>query len=334
MLRLPPFEYRPARSAEEAAGLLARYGADSLPVSGGTDLYANMKQRLFTPKILVGLRPITDLHFIAYNEVTGLTLGALATLTQVAESGVVRKYYPALASAASVISTPQLRNAGTIGGNVCLDTRCNYYNQNLDWRKALDFCMKKDGDVCRVAPGSPKCVAVNSSDTAPVLQAFGARVHLTGPAGTREVDIADFFLNDGMQAWSRRPDEIVAKIVVPPPGPGTRSAYRKLRLRNSFDFPILGVAACVQVDETGVCRAARLVLNAVAPKPVEVPEAARALVGSRFEPDAIAAAADAAFAMGKPLDNTSATIPYRKRMLRVFAQRVLEDVATNAAQPW
>jgi 4-hydroxybenzoyl-CoA reductase subunit beta len=328
MLRLPPFEYQPARSSDEAVKLLARYGADALPVSGGTDLYANMKQRLFTPKVLVGLRPIADLHFIAYNEVTGLTLGALATLTNIAESDVVRKYYPALAHAASVISTPQLRNVGTIGGNICLDTRCNYYNQNLDWRKALDFCMKKDGDVCRVAPGSPKCVAINSSDTAPVLQAYDARVTLNGPEGTREVDVADFFLNDGMRAWARRPDEIVAKIIVPPPHAGTRSAYRKLRLRNSFDFPILGVAAVVMLDPSGVCRSARLVLNAVAPKPMEVPEAAHALVGSRLEPEAIAAAADAAFAVGRPLDNASATIPYRKRMVRVFAQRVLEAIAT------
>jgi 4-hydroxybenzoyl-CoA reductase subunit beta len=329
MLRLPPFEYQPARSVDEAAMLLARYGADALPVSGGTDLYANMKQRLFTPKVLVGLRPIADLHFIAYNEVTGLTLGALATLTQVSESDVVRKYYPALAHAASVISTPQLRNAGTIGGNVCLDTRCNYYNQNLDWRKALDYCMKKDGDVCRVAPGSPKCVAINSSDTAPVLQAYGARVTLTGQAGTREVDIADFFLNDGMNAWAKRADEIVAKVTVPPPEAGARSAYRKLRLRNSFDFPILGVAAMVTLDPSGTCRSARLVLNAVAPKPMEVHEAARVLVGSRLESEAIAAAADAAFAVGRPLDNASATIPYRKRMVRVFAQRVLEDIANQ-----
>src|SRR5450755_350249 len=243
MLRLPPFEYHAATTAEEAVGLLARFGPDALPVSGGTDLYANMKQRLFTPKVLVGLRPIADLQFIAYNAVTGLALGALATLTDIAKSPVVRKYYPALAQAAALISTPQLRNAGTIGGNVCLDTRCNYYNQNLDWRKALNFCMKKDGDICRVAPGSAKCVAINSSDTAPVFQTYGARVVLHGPAGTREVDIAEFFVNDGMQAWAKRPDEVVTKIVVPPPEAGTRSAYRKLRLRNSFDFPILGVAA-------------------------------------------------------------------------------------------
>lgn len=327
MLRLPPFTYVPARTADEAVELLARHGADALPVSGGTDLYANMKQRLFTPKVLVGLRPITNLSFIRYNDVTGLTIGALATITSIAQSEVVRRHYAALAAAAASISTPQLRNMGTIGGNICVDTRCNYYNQNLDWRKALGYCMKKDGDICRVATSSPKCLAVNSSDTAPVLQAFGARIHLAGPAGEREIPIGDFFLNDGMYAWAKGPGDIVTRISVPPPGERTRSSYRKLRLRNSFDFPILGIAVMVRLDDAGVCVDARLVLNAVAPRPIDVPDAARSLIGTRLENAALEAAADAAFAAGKPLDNTSATIPYRKRMLRVFARRALEDVA-------
>ena len=326
MLRLPPFTYIPARTADEAVELLATHGPDALPVSGGTDLYANMKQRLFTPKVLVGLRPITNLNYIRYNDVSGLTLGALTSLTALANSDAVRRHYPALAAAAASVSTPQLRNMGTIGGNVCVDTRCNYYNQNLDWRKALGYCMKKDGDICRVATSSPKCLAVNSSDTAPVLQAFGARIHIVGAAGSREVPIEQFYIDDGMRAWAKQPGEIVTHISVPPPGESTRSSYRKLRLRNSFDFPILGVAAVARCDDAGTCVDARLVLNAVAPKPVEVPAAAAALIGTRLEDDALEAAADAAFAAGKPLDNTSATIPYRKRMVRVFARRTLGDL--------
>jgi 4-hydroxybenzoyl-CoA reductase subunit beta len=329
MMRLPPFAYVPARSVDEAVALLAKHGKDALPVSGGTDLYANMKQRLFAPKVLVGLRPIRDLHFISFDESDGLTLGALATLTDVAESEIVRTHYPALAQAAALISTPQLRNMGTIGGNVCVDTRCNYYNQNLDWRKALGYCMKKDGDVCRVALSSPKCVAVNSSDTAGVLQAFDAALELAGPTGVRRLSIADFYRNDGMYAWAKDAGEIVTKITLPPPRPGTSSAYKKLRLRNSFDFPILGVAVVVSRDDGGVCRHARIVLNAVAPRPVEAVEAARLLVGTRLEADALDAAADAAFTVGKPLDNTSATIPYRKRMVRVFARRALEAACTE-----
>lgn len=325
MLRLPPFQYIPARTADEAVALLAQHGLDALPVSGGTDLYANMKQRLFTPKVLVGLRPITNLSFIRYNDVSGLTLGALATLTDIARSEAVQRHYPALARAAAAISTPQLRNMGTIGGNICVDTRCNYYNQNADWRKALGYCMKKDGDICRVATSSPKCLAVNSSDTAPVLQAFGARLHIAGPNGERELPIADFYRNDGMFAWARQSGEIVTRILVAP-APRTRSSYRKLRLRNSFDFPILGVAAVVHLDDEGICREAKIVLNAVAPKPIDVPDAARCLIGTRLDGEALDASADAAYAAGKPLDNTSATIPYRKRMLRVFTRRALEDL--------
>ena len=326
MLRLPPFQYEPARSTQQAVDLLARYGADALPVSGGTDLYANMKQRLFTPKVVVGLRPIKELHFIRFDETAGLTLGALATLTDIAESEAVNAVYPALATAARQISTPQLRNMGTIGGNVCVDTRCNWYNQNFDWRKSIGFCMKKDGEICRVAPSSPKCVAVNSSDTAPVLQIFDATLHLAGPGGEREVPASKFYLNDGMLAWAKQPGEIVTKITVPPPKPGTRSSYRKLRMRNSFDFPILGVAAMAVLDDGGVCRFARMVINAVASMPIEVPGIEKILVGTKLGSDAIEAGADAAFAAGKPLDNTSATILYRKRMVRVFARRALEDL--------
>jgi 4-hydroxybenzoyl-CoA reductase subunit beta len=297
-------------------------------VSGGTDLYANMKQRLFTPKVLIGLRPLTTLRFIRYNERDGLEIGALTTLTDIAESDVVRKHYRALAEAAAVISTPQLRNMGTIGGNVCLDTRCNYYNQNLDWRQAIGYCMKKDGEICRVAPKSRVCVAVNSSDTAPVLQAFGARLRLVGPRGERDVPIADFFLNDGIRAWAKQPDEIITMVNIPPSKAMTRSVYRKLRLRNSFDFPILGVAAVLEMTDVGTCSGARVVLNAVAPKPMEAPLAAAALVGTDLNPAALDAAAEAAYTVGKPLDNTSGSIPYRKRMLRVFARRAFEACAT------
>lgn len=328
MLRLPPFQYQAARSVQEAIALLALHGSDALVVSGGTDLYANMKQRLFTPKVVVGLRHASELRFIRYDEQRGLEVGALATLTDIADHVTVQRQYPALAEAASVISTPQLRNMGTIGGNICLDTRCNYYNQNLDWRQALGYCMKKDGDICRVAPKSPICVAVNSSDTAPVLMAYRATLHLAGPSGPREVPIVDFFRNDGMRAWAKQPGEILTSITIPVPKLGTRSVYRKLRLRNSFDFPILGVAAVIEMRD-GVCAAARVVLNAVAPKPVEAPLAAAALVGTDLNAEALDAAAEAAYAIGKPLDNTSGSIPYRKRMLRVFARRAFEACASG-----
>jgi len=328
MHRLPPFRYEAATSAAAAVALLASLGPDAIVVSGGTDLYANMKQRLFTPKVLIGLRPIAELRYIRFDERSGLEIGALTTLTDIAEHKLIQARFPALAQAALAVSTPQLRNMGTIGGNICLDTRCNYYNQNQDWRQALGYCMKKDGDVCRVALSSPKCVAVNSSDTAPVLVAYGARIRLHGAGGQREVAVTDFYRDDGMHAWAKQPDEIVTAVILPPSPARGRSAYRKLRLRNSFDFPILGIAAALDMDEAGRCTAASVVLNAVASKPVASDGAAAALVGTKLEPAALDAAAEAAYASGKPLDNTSGSIPYRKRMLHVFARRTLEACAT------
>lgn len=329
MMRLPPFTYKPARSVAEALALLADHGRDAMPVSAGTDLYANMKQRLFAPKVLVGLRAIRDLRFISYDERGGLEIGALATLTDVARHGAIRSRFAALSHAAGAVSTPQLRNMGTIGGNVCVDTRCNYYNQNLDWRKALGYCMKKDGDVCRVALSSPKCVAVNSSDTAPALVALRASARIEGVEGASTIPFEDFYRDDGMRAWALRSGQIVTRIIVPPPPEGTRSTYLKLRLRNSFDFPIVGVAAMVATDDRGICRDARVVVNAVGSKPVVVEEASRALVGSRLEEAALDAAAEAAFTAAKPLDNTSGSIPYRKRMVRVYARRALEQIAAS-----
>ncbi|MHB8178505.1 MAG: FAD binding domain-containing protein [Vulcanimicrobiaceae bacterium] len=326
MLRLPAFTYEPAHSIAQAVGLLTQYGPDALVVSGGTDLYANMKQRLFTPKVLVGLRSISEMRFIAYDDATGLDIGALTTLRTIAEDPIINARYHSLARAASLISTPQLRNMGTIGGNVCLDTRCNFYNQQEDWRQALGYCLKKDGDVCRVAVSSTKCLAVNSSDLVPVLQSFDATLHLAGPTGERAVTIAEFYRDDGRYARVNGPTEVVTRITIPPPQAQTRSAYRKLRLRGSFDFPLLGVAAVVRLDDDGICRDARLILNAVAAQPVEVTEAVRCLVGTRLEADALAAAAECAYKCGKPLDNTSASVLYRKRMLRVFARRTLEDL--------
>lgn len=328
MLRLPSFTYERAATIGQAVDLLTRYGEDAAPVSGGTDLYANMKQRLFTPKVVVGLRSIAELRFIRYEDEKGLEIGALTTLHALASNAVVSQRYPALAQAANLISTPQLRIMGTVGGNVCLDTRCSYYNQNADWREALGGCLKKDGDICRVAPGSSRCLAVNSSDLVPVLLAFDATIHLVGPTGSRAVAIAQFYRDDGRCVLATHPGEIVTKITLPPTGAGVRSAYRKLRLRESFDFPLVGFAAVVRIDEEGICRDARTVLNAVAPQPIEVMEAKRALIGSRLEPSALSAAAEHVFSSGKPMENTSTSLLYRKRMLRVVALRTLEDLAT------
>ncbi len=327
MLRLPAFEFRPVRSVEDAAALLSEYGSDALPVAGGTDLYANMKLGLFTPRVVVGLRSITELRRMHFDPAHGLRLGALCSLDSIARDPAVLLHYPALATAAAMVGTPEIRSMGTIGGNLCLETRCTYYNQSADWRKALGYCLKRDGDLCRVALHSPTCKAINASDTAPVMQAYDARISLVGPHGARVVAARDFFSNDGAHATVRQSDEILAEIALPPPPRGARSSYRKLRLRNAFDFPLLGVAVAVATNEAGACTQARVLLGAVGSAPIEVEGAGALLLGSHFAAATLADAAEEVFRAGKPLENANASLLYRKRMLRVLAQRALEDVA-------
>src|SRR6266508_1261285 len=216
MIRLPPFTYLAPRTVDDAARLMAEHGRDAMLVAGGTDLYPNMKRRQFEPKVLVGLRGVRELVSVRGSARSGLSIGSGTTLTAVSRHADVGRHYPALATAAGVVSTPQLRNMGTLGGNVCVDTRCNYYNQSYQWRKAVDFCMKKDGEICLVAPGSPRCWAVSSSDTAPVLWSMGATVTLAGPGGERQMPIAGLYRDDGIVYLSKRPDEVLTEIALPP----------------------------------------------------------------------------------------------------------------------
>ncbi|PYM82951.1 MAG: 4-hydroxybenzoyl-CoA reductase [Candidatus Rokuibacteriota bacterium] len=325
MLRLPPFTYRGARTVGDALAYLRDAGPDTMLVAGGTDLYPNLKRRQFEPKVLVGLSGIRELDGVRGSADAGFVIGALTTLRRVAEHPGLHAAFPALGTAAGLVSSPQLRNMGTIGGNVCVDTRCNYYNQTQQWRKAIGFCLKKDGDICLVAPGSPRCWAVSSSDTAPVLWSLGATARLCGPEGERLVPVAALFRDDGIAYLAKRPDEILTELTLPPAA-GTRCAYLKLRRRGSFDFPVLGVAIALQM-EGGVVRAGTIVLGAVASQPREAPAAAALLAGQRLTPELILAVAAAAARPSKPLDNTDFTHPYRKQMTRIFVARALRRLA-------
>jgi 4-hydroxybenzoyl-CoA reductase subunit beta len=325
MMRLPPFTYLAPVSVPDAATLMADHGPEAMLVAGGTDLYPNMKRRQFEPRVLVGLRGIRELEGVRGSARAGLAIGAGATLTAVSRHAEVARHYPALAVAAGLVSTPQLRHMGTIGGNVCVDTRCNYYNQSYQWRKAVNFCMKKDGDICLVAPGSSRCWAVSSSDTAPVLWSLGATARLVGAGGERVIPISTLYQDDGIQYLAKRPDEILTDIMLPP-AEDLRCAYLKLRRRGSFDFPVLGVAVALTVAGEAV-QQARIVLGAVASQPREATEAARLLAGQRLTPELIERAAAAAARPSKPLDNTDLTHPYRKKMTRVFVKRALRRLA-------
>ena len=322
MLRLPRFRFVRAATYAEAARLL-REDPKAMLVAGGTDVYPNMKRRQYAPETLVSLDRVQGARGVHANG--HLRIGAGTTLTEIAEHELVRERYAALATAAGLVSTPQLRNMGTVGGNICLDTRCNWYDQSLFWRTAEGYCMKTHASVvCRVATSSPRCLAVASADTVPALIALGASAVVANAQGERRIAIADLYREDGISYLTLERGDVVTAVELPLEE-GWRSTYLKLRDRNSFDFPIVGLAAAVRLEGATV-RDARVAITAVASRPVLVAAAAKAIVGTRLEDEAIAAAADAVHKAARPMDNTSGTISQRKRASRVFAERALRSL--------
>jgi 4-hydroxybenzoyl-CoA reductase subunit beta len=323
MMRLPRFRYYAPRTIAEALAIRADAGPDAAYVAGGTDLYPNMKRRQQTPRVVVGLSRVAELSRIG-DRGGRLALGAGLVLSEVENNPRLRAEYPGLVHAVSEISTPPLRNMGTLGGNLLLDTRCNYYDQNLEWRQAIDFCMKKDGTVCWVAPGSPKCLAVQSADTVPVLIAMGARAVLASPGGEREIAVEDLYRNDGIDYLTKRPDELLTNVVLPASN-GWRASYRKLRRRGAFDFPVLSVGAAVW-RQGEVVTAARLVLGGVASAPIRLAGSEATLVGRPLDEQSIADASAAAAGPSRPMDNTDFSFLWRKEMTSKFVSFALRDL--------
>jgi len=324
MMRLPLFAFRAPTTLEEAARILHGEGPSAMALAGGTDLLPNMKRRQQVPRTLLSLLGIQALHETQFGE-DGARLGACLTLSDIAADPRFRNGATALAQAAGSVATPQIRNMATLGGNLCLDTRCNYYDQNYEWRKAINFCMKKDGDICWVAPSSPKCMAVSSTDTAPALMALGARVRLVSRSGEREISLTDLYNNDGMNYLHRKPDEILAEVALDPMH-GWRSTYWKLRRRGSFDFPVLSVAAAARIRRDAVAQETRIVIGSVASRPLVAGEAGTFLTGRALTDETIAEAASLAARIAKPLDNTDFDMSWRKKVTAEFVRYALREL--------
>ncbi len=324
MMRLPLFEFRAPRTLEEAARILDGERTNAMPLAGGTDLLPNMKRRQQVPRTLMSLRHIESLSKMELSQ-SGSRLGACLTLSDIAEDTRFRNGLTALAQAASLVATPQIRNMATLGGNICLDTRCNYYDQSYEWRKAINFCLKKDGTTCWVAPGSSKCMAVSSTDTGPALMALGARVRLVSRSGEREVLLSDLYNNDGIDYIKRRPDEILAEILLDSLH-GWKSTYWKLRRRGSFDFPVLSVAAAARLSKGNVVEDARIVVGSAACRPLAAQEAAKSLLGRTLDQRAIEDATALAARIAKPLDNTDFDMTWRKRVTAEFVTYALREL--------
>lgn len=306
-------------------------------VAGGTDLWPNMKRRHQSADTVISLRGIHELGGVG-EAGAELRLGATTTLSKAALDPIVRGRYPALARAVTSISTPVLRNMGTLGGNLCLDTRCTYYNQNEEWRRSIDYCMKEAGTVCWVAPGSPRCWAISASDSAPILCALKARVRLVSSAGERVIAVEDLFVDDGIDYLAKRPDEILTEVLLPAASShpneghsgnsaGCRAAFWKLRRRGSIDFAVLTAAVAVWTERSGIVTDARIFLGAVASHPSSAEKAATVLLGKPLTSESIAEASHLARKAATPLDNTDFHAQWRGTMVERYVEAALCDCA-------
>ena len=324
MMRLPRFKFYAPENLGEAARILAAEGSDAMLIAGGTDLLPNMKRRQQVPKTLISLRHIEPLRTLGA-EGKLVRIGSGVTLSDLAADRRFANGLSALSQAASQVATPHIRNMATLGGNICLDTRCNYYDQSYEWRKAISFCKKKDGVTCWVAPSSPKCMAVSSTDTGPALIALGARVRLISNANERELPLADLYRNDGMDYLARRPDEILSEILIGPLS-GWKSTYWKLRRRGSFDFPVLSVAAAVKISHENIVEDARIVIGSAASCPLLAEDAAKKLISQPFETETNAVVSDLAAKHAKPLDNTDFDMSWRKKVTAEIVRYALNEL--------
>jgi 4-hydroxybenzoyl-CoA reductase subunit beta len=327
MLRLPPFQFRLPTTLAEAADMLASEKQPRV-VAGGTDLWPNMKRRHQHAETVISLMRIPELRALA-NGVGDLTLGATLSLHEVATHATVKGGYPVLARAIDSISSPPLRHMGTLGGNVCVDTRCTYYNQTEDWRRAIDYCLKEAGKTCWVAPGSKTCLAHSASDSAPMLCALGARVRLQSAAGEREIPLAALYDNDGIAYLTKQPTEIVSAIIVPAAARADRcrTAFWKLRRRGSIDFAVLSSSVALWLDGDEVVTEARIYLGAVASQPLLAAAASEFLVGKRLEPEALRQAAELARKPATPFDNTDFQAQWRGQMVARYTEAALREAA-------
>ncbi len=319
MLTLPPFEYHAPSTIEEAVALLSQYRGKVKVIAGGTDLVPNMKHRLFTPAHVVGLKGIPRLDRIAEDGPV-IRLGAMCTIAQLARDPLVQKRLPSLAAAASQIAGPQLREAGTLGGNLCLDTRCVYYNQTYFWRKALGFCLKKDGTVCHVVQGGQRCVAAASNDTVPVLMTLDASVRIAGPGGLREIPLPALYVPDGIVNTVLAPDELVVEVSVPNPEGRVLAGYQKIRVRASIDYPALTIAVAAKVDPANAVEWIRIVISALGARPHAVGGLER-FRGRLLDDALVAEVAQNAYRQCHPLTNINVDPAWRREMVPVFVRR-------------
>jgi 4-hydroxybenzoyl-CoA reductase subunit beta len=321
-MHLPSFEHLEPGSLEEALRYLAEHKERAKIIAGGTELLVSMRHGLLTPTHLVNLKTVPDLDFVSEHD-GGLRIGALTRLATLRETPAVREHFPVLVQAAEMVAAPPLQAMGTVAGNLCLNTRCFYYNQSPFWRQARGACYKTGGDRCHVVKGGKRCLATYQGDVAPALIALGATVRVVSMGSEREIPLAEMYTGQGKRPLVLEPDEIAAEVWVPAPVDGMTGDYQKLRLRGSMDFPLAGVAVVLSRNGAEVCNKARVVLTAVGAGPLVVEEATRLLEGHQVTDDLVAQAAEAAYEAARPVDNVGSDATYRRKMVRVLTRRAI-----------
>jgi 4-hydroxybenzoyl-CoA reductase subunit beta len=320
-MSLSEFQLARPRTLPDALAHLRDHAGNIRILAGGTDLLPSMRQKLFEPEHVLDLRQIKELKGIREAE-QGIEIGGLTSLHEIEHSALLRQQYTVLTEAAKTVASPLIRHMGTIGGNVCLDTRCLWYNQSLTWRKSCGFCIKKDGDLCHVAPGGSKCWAAFSADTPPALLCLNAEVEIASASGTRRIPLRDFYTGEGDNYRTLQPSELVTKIILPRSSSGCRGAYRKLRVRGSIDYPLAGVAVVVK-RSTGQVQDIQIALTAVNPAPVLVKGLTALMNQGQIDDNAAEYAGELAARTAKPLTTSALTPEYRREMIRVFTKRTL-----------
>ncbi|MFQ5634882.1 MAG: FAD binding domain-containing protein [Gammaproteobacteria bacterium] len=326
-MQLPRFEYLRPESLAEGLAMLAEHGADARILSGGSDLLINMKFRLDTPRVLVSLNGLAELQEVEETADGGLRIGAGCKLTDLVNHPLIVAHCPALRDALYGVASKHIRNVGTLGGNLCLDTRCWYTNQSEDWRATRDGCFKTDEQLCHVIKTASRCHAINSSDSAPLLIAVGASVTLASDAGLRDVALIDFYRDDGVDHTVLEPGEAMVFVTVP--RFDGRAIFAKLAQREGLDFAAGTFAAAVTGpnDNPG---SVRLVMNSIGAAPKVLAAAERILMKSGLTDEAIEEAALAARATMGKITNLFTPSGFKRRLVKALIRDALVDLRAQA----
>jgi 4-hydroxybenzoyl-CoA reductase subunit beta len=322
-MKLPKFEFIEPHSLQEACSILGEHDKKAAILAGGTALMVGLRYGLSKPAVVIGLKGLTELDYVDRNGSGGLAIGSMVSLETLEKSPIVLNEYPALAQAAQFVAVPPIRHKATVGGNLCLDTRCIYHNQSEFWRSGLKACFKRGGNLCNAVEKGRRCQAVYQGDLGPVLLALGAQVKIVSAKGEKIIPLAEFFTGRGEKPNVLKPDEILVEIRIPPSGHGVAGVYEKLRVREGMDFPMAGVAVMVKRIPNGTIEQAKVVLGAVGSSPAEVPKAATLLEGNKPTDDLLQSvsreAVDRALAVGNLAMNAS----FRRKMVGVLVKRAL-----------